>query len=66
MLILRGAPALSKFRQQGLLTELQALIPAVEGIYGEFMHFVNLHAELTADEQKQFSPQHNLTIRRSQ
>ncbi|MAF18330.1 MAG: phosphoribosylformylglycinamidine synthase [Oceanospirillaceae bacterium] len=52
MLILRGAPALSEFRQQGLLAELQAIIPAIEGIYGEFMHFVNLHAELTADEQQ--------------
>ena len=52
MLILRGAPALSEFRQQGLLAELQAIIPAIEGIYGEFMHFVNLHVELTADEQQ--------------
>ena len=52
MLILRGAPALSEFRQQGLLAELQAIIPAIEGIYGEFMHFVNLQAELTADEQQ--------------
>ncbi|MDP6969124.1 MAG: phosphoribosylformylglycinamidine synthase, partial [Gammaproteobacteria bacterium] len=52
MLTLRGAPALSEFRQQRLLTELQAQIPAVTGVYGEFMHFVNLHAELTADEQQ--------------
>ncbi|MDP6189654.1 MAG: phosphoribosylformylglycinamidine synthase, partial [Gammaproteobacteria bacterium] len=52
MLTLRGAPALSEFRQQRLLAELQAQIPAVTGVYGEFMHFVKLHAELTANEQQ--------------
>ncbi|MCP4879352.1 MAG: phosphoribosylformylglycinamidine synthase [Gammaproteobacteria bacterium] len=52
MLTLRGAPALSEFRQQKLLAELQAQLPAVSDVYGEFMHFANLSAELTDDEQQ--------------
>ncbi len=52
MLILRGAPALSEFRQQRLLSELQSQLPNVTGVYGEFMHFAKLSAELSADEQQ--------------
>ncbi|MCA0901140.1 phosphoribosylformylglycinamidine synthase [Microbulbifer agarilyticus] len=39
MLVLRGAPALSKFRHQKLLTQLRALQPAVADVYAEFVHF---------------------------
>ena len=52
MLILRGAPALSEFRQQRLLSELQAQLSGVTGVYGEFMHFAKLSADLSADEQQ--------------
>ncbi|MCJ8299248.1 MAG: phosphoribosylformylglycinamidine synthase, partial [Pseudomonadales bacterium] len=46
MLILRGAPALSNFRQQKLLATLQQQVPAVSGIYAEFIHLVQLHDTL--------------------
>jgi len=52
MLQLRGAPALSSFRRQKLLAELQAQVPAVTGLYGEFMHFADISATLSgADSQ---------------
>ncbi|OUS23055.1 phosphoribosylformylglycinamidine synthase ['Osedax' symbiont bacterium Rs2_46_30_T18] len=46
MLILRGAPALSNFRQQKLLATLQQQVPAVSGIYAEFVHLLQLHETL--------------------
>ena len=39
MLILRGAPALSSFRHARLLDRLRQNVPAVTGLYAEFMHF---------------------------
>ena len=33
MLILRGAPALSDFRNQRLLTRLQDVLPNIEAVY---------------------------------
>lgn len=50
MLELRGAPALSPFRRQKLLTTLQELIPEVESVYAEFMHFIDVADELTTNE----------------
>ena len=47
MLILRGAPALSDFRNQRLLTRLQDALPNIEAVYAEFMHFVLVDGELT-------------------
>ncbi|PCO06248.1 phosphoribosylformylglycinamidine synthase [Microbulbifer flavimaris] len=41
MLVLRGAPALSKFRHQKLLSQLRALQPAIEDVYAEFVHFAD-------------------------
>ncbi len=52
MLALRGAPALSAFRHEKLLSVLQSKVPAVTGLYGEFMHFADLAQPLSADEQK--------------
>ena len=46
MQILRGAPALSDFRRDKLLARLQSSVPAVQGLYAEFMHFAELAAEL--------------------
>ena len=47
MLIFRGAPALSDFRNQHLLTRLQDALPNIEAVYAEFMHFVLVDGELT-------------------
>lgn len=52
MLILRGAPALSSFRTQKLLTSLQQRVPAVNGVSSEFVHFANLAAPLNTDQQQ--------------
>lgn len=52
MLILRGAPALSSFRTQKLLSTVQQVAPAVSGISSEFVHFANVSAPLT-DAQTQ-------------
>jgi phosphoribosylformylglycinamidine synthase len=53
MLILRGAPALSDFRNQRLLACLHDALPSIEAVYAEFMHFVLVDGELThADADK--------------
>ena len=52
MLILRGAPALSSFRTQKLLANLQQLVPAVTGISSEFVHFANVSAPLSEPQTK--------------
>jgi len=49
MLILPGSNALSSFRTQRLLTQLQAIEPAVTGITGRFLHFLDAPA-LTDDD----------------
>ncbi len=46
MLKLRGAPALTAFRRQKLLSALQAKAPVVSGVYAEFVHFAELKSEL--------------------
>ena len=52
MLQLRGAPALSSFRRDKLLTELQTQVPEIQGIYAEFVHFAEVAESLTADENQ--------------
>ncbi|MGC1508807.1 phosphoribosylformylglycinamidine synthase [Ketobacter sp.] len=52
MLQLRGAPALSAFRRNNLLSELQEKIPAIEGVYAEFMHFAELAEPLDEAENR--------------
>jgi len=52
MLVLSGAPALSKFRLQKLLAECQQQNPAVKGLYAEFAHFVNVEHPLDAQEME--------------
>jgi len=47
MLILRGAPALSDFRNQRLLARLQQAVPSITALYAEFMHFALVEGELT-------------------
>ncbi|MBI5451780.1 MAG: phosphoribosylformylglycinamidine synthase [Gammaproteobacteria bacterium] len=46
MIQLRGTPALSAFRLDKKLAALQAVVPAVSGLYAEFMHFVELDGVL--------------------
>ncbi|MCP3674768.1 MAG: phosphoribosylformylglycinamidine synthase, partial [Gammaproteobacteria bacterium] len=52
MLILRGAPALSRFRKHRLLTECQELCPDIVDIYGQFVHFAETSAELSDPQMK--------------
>ncbi|BES71911.1 phosphoribosylformylglycinamidine synthase [Marinobacter nanhaiticus D15-8W] len=52
MLELRGAPALSLFRSEKLLSQVQALVPAVSSIYAEFMHFVDLPEALSEEDEQ--------------
>ncbi|OMH31840.1 phosphoribosylformylglycinamidine synthase [Motiliproteus sp. MSK22-1] len=52
MLTLRGAPALSAFRRQKLLSVLQEKVPVISGVYAEFTHFAELDSELNEAELK--------------
>jgi phosphoribosylformylglycinamidine synthase len=51
MLILPGSNALSAFRSQRLLTQLQAAAPAVVAVQARFMHFVDSSSPLGESEQ---------------
>lgn len=50
MLILPGAPALSDFRRNKLLNQLQQVQSGVANVYAEYAHFVALKEELNAHE----------------
>ena len=50
MLILRGAPALSEFRQKRTLKQIQNLCPSVTGLCSEYLHFVKVDRELDKEE----------------
>jgi phosphoribosylformylglycinamidine synthase len=50
MLILPGANALSAFRVQRLLAQLKAFEPAITGVSGRYLHFVDSTAELSEDD----------------
>lgn len=50
MLIMPGAAALSPFRLQKLLSQLQALQPGITEVSAEFVHFANLRESLDAHE----------------
>ncbi|MES2823085.1 MAG: phosphoribosylformylglycinamidine synthase [Pseudomonadota bacterium] len=50
MLILRGAPALSSFRTQKLLSTLQQAASGVTGVVCEFVHFANVSSPLNAEQ----------------
>lgn len=52
MLILRGAPALSTFRTQKLLANVQQLVPAVTALTAEYVHFADVSAPLTDDQHQ--------------
>ncbi len=50
MLTLAGAPSLSRFRKQRLLSQCQEIVPEITNIYGQFIHFVDLEKDL--DDQQ--------------
>jgi len=50
MLELRGAPALSSFRSEKLLETIKKDIPAIQSVYAEFMHFIDISEDLTTSE----------------
>ncbi|MDH5633266.1 MAG: phosphoribosylformylglycinamidine synthase [Gammaproteobacteria bacterium] len=51
ILHLRGAPALSTFRHDKLLSKMQALVPGISHVYAEYLHFAALEKPLTESEQ---------------
>jgi len=53
MLTLRGAPALSDFRTQKLLTSLQQLDAGITAVYAEYTHFAAVSGDLSEAEQAQ-------------
>lgn len=52
MLILPGSNALSAFRTERLLTQLQQVDHAIVGVTGRFLHFVDSAAQLSPDDIK--------------
>src|SRR5690606_39404673 len=52
MLTLRGAPALSSFRQQKLLDSLRQINPDIHSLYAEYVHFVEVAEPLSSGERK--------------
>jgi len=51
MLHLRGCPALSSFRLQKLLAQVQQQLPSLTGIHAEYLHIAELDEVLSPDEQ---------------
>jgi phosphoribosylformylglycinamidine synthase len=51
MLILPGSNALSAFRSQRLLSQLQAVLPSVTAIHARYIHFVDASAPLSSDDE---------------
>ncbi|RVU41793.1 phosphoribosylformylglycinamidine synthase [Rheinheimera riviphila] len=51
MLILRGAPALSEFRIQKFIDQCAKAALPVTSLYAEFVHFADLTADLSAEQQ---------------
>jgi phosphoribosylformylglycinamidine synthase len=51
MLILPGSNALSAFRTQRLLSQLQAVDAAITGVTGRFIHFIDAVGEVSQQDQ---------------
>ena len=51
MLHLRGCPALSDFRLQKLLLQMQTHVPSLAAVHAEFLHIAELDDALTTHEQ---------------
>ena len=50
MQIFIGSPALSIFRQEKLLSQLQSVLPEIEQLNAHFVHFVDADKSLNKDE----------------
>ncbi|HEY1229838.1 MAG TPA: phosphoribosylformylglycinamidine synthase, partial [Ramlibacter sp.] len=50
MLILPGSNALSAFRSQRLLTQLQAVAPTIAAVQARFYHFIDASSPLSAED----------------
>ncbi len=55
MLELRGAPALSAFRHERLLTVLRDRVPEVEALSAHYVHFIDHHEELDHAAQERLA-----------
>ena len=55
MLILPGSNALSVFRSQRLLSQLQAAAPAIAAVQARFVHFIDSSAPLTIDDTEKLT-----------
>ena len=55
MLILPGSNALSAFRSQRLLSQLQAVAPSIAAIQARFYHFIDTSAPLSTDDTARLS-----------
>ncbi len=55
MLILPGSNALSVFRSQRLLSQLQAAAPAIAAVQARFVHFIDSAAPLSIDDTQRLS-----------
>jgi phosphoribosylformylglycinamidine synthase len=51
MLILPGSNALSAFRTQRLLSQLQAIDPGITDVTGRYLHFIDSSVGLTRDDE---------------
>ena len=50
MSILPGSNALSVFRSQRLLTQLQAVLPGISAVQARYVHFIDASAPLSAED----------------
>ncbi len=55
MLILPGSNALSAFRSQRLLSQLQAAAPAIAAVQARFCHFIDSDAPLSTDDTQRLA-----------
>lgn len=55
MLILPGSNALSAFRSQRLLSQLQAVAPSIAAVQGRFYHFIDTSAPLSTEDTQRLS-----------
>jgi len=50
MQIFRGSPALSSFRSEKLLSQLQSSVSSISHVYAEYVHFADVEGELSAEQ----------------
>jgi phosphoribosylformylglycinamidine synthase len=55
MLILPGSNALSAFRSQRLLTQLQAVAPTIAAVQARFYHFIDASSPLSTEDTERLS-----------